>query len=768
MGPQFVRLLKRLCRASCLAIAVVSPAHALESAARSDDFDAGMKAYRQGALEEAVTRWKSAAGAAEASGKTDERIVALEHLAQAQIALGYYVQAIEALQTAVRLAEATPDHGRTSALLAALGNAHIAIGPAQAAEQYLQRSLGLARGRDQQRAAAVLNDLGNLHLGQAQYEQALAAYRESVALARAAGLRVLAARALANAAAAYRRQGKAAQSDASLQEALAELRQAQESHEAVMTWIQVGLALRELRAQLDAQFNRLTTQAAEALNTAAAIANRIGDVRGLSYAWGYLGALYEDERRYAEALQLTRRAIFSAQQVNAPESLYRWQWQAGRLLKSTGATDESIAAYRRAVHTLQSIRREFSVGYGTPRGSFRDTVGRVYFQLVDLLLQRSAAAAEPQQVNSLLLEARETVELFKVAELRDYFRDECVETALAKATALDAVAHSAAVIYPILLADRIELLITLPGGLKRIALPVTGAALSAEVRRFRVALEKRTTWEFLPSAQQLYRWLIAPVEPELAALKIDTLVFVPDGALRTVPMSALHDGERFLVEKYAIGITPGLNLTDPRPIEREKLRVLALGITEPVQGFPALINVSTELQSLRALFDSTTLVNEEFRLAAMERELKNGAFTVLHIASHGEFSSDVTNTFLLAFDDRLTMDRLDQLVGLLKFRKEPLELLTLSACDTAIGDDRAALGLAGVAIKAGARSAVATLWNINDEVSSKLVAQFYRELKEPSVSRASALRRAQLSVLSNPRYDHPGFWAPFLLINNWL
>jgi len=114
------------------------------------------------------------------------------------------------------------------------------------------------------------------------------------------------------------------------------------------------------------------------------------------------------------------------------------------------------------------------------------------------------------------------------------------------------------------------------------------------------------------------------------------------------------------------------------------------------------------------------------------------------------------------------MDRLDQLVGLLKFRKEPLELLTLSACDTATGDDRAALGLAGVAIKAGARSAVATLWNISDEVSSKLVAQFYRELKDPSVSRAGALRRAQLSVLSNPRYDHPGFWAPFLLINNWL
>jgi CHAT domain-containing protein len=304
-----------------------------------------------------------------------------------------------------------------------------------------------------------------------------------------------------------------------------------------------------------------------------------------------------------------------------------------------------------------------------------------------------------------LAEARNTVELFKVAELRDYFRDECVDTALAKHAALDAISHSAAVIYPILLSDRTELLVSLPAGLKRITLPVTAKALTNEVRQFRNALEKRTTWEFLPLARQLYQWLIAPLESELVELKIDTLIFVPDGPLRTIPMAALHDGQRFLVEKFALGITPGLNLTDPRPIAREKLKVLALGVTEPVQGFPALANVATELDALRAMFSSTILLNEGLRLPDLERELRQGDFTVLHIASHGEFSSDVKKTFLLAFDDKLTMDRLDQLVGLLKFRQEPLELLILSACDTATGDDRAALGLAGVAIKAGALAA---------------------------------------------------------------
>jgi CHAT domain-containing protein len=196
--------------------------------------------------------------------------------------------------------------------------------------------------------------------------------------------------------------------------------------------------------------------------------------------------------------------------------------------------------------------------------------------------------------------------------------------------------------------------------------------------------------------------------------------------------------------------------------------VLALGLTEAVQGFPALPSVSEEMELLRGMFKTTTLVDGNFRLAPLEEKLKTEPFTIVHFASHGEFGGQPQNTFLLAFDGKLTMDRLDQFIGLFRFRDNPLELLTLSACDTAEGDDRAALGLAGIAVKAGARSAVATLWNINDPASAELVGEFYRQLQNPSVSRATALQRAQLKVLDNPRYDHPGFWAAFLLINNWL
>lgn len=114
------------------------------------------------------------------------------------------------------------------------------------------------------------------------------------------------------------------------------------------------------------------------------------------------------------------------------------------------------------------------------------------------------------------------------------------------------------------------------------------------------------------------------------------------------------------------------------------------------------------------------------------------------------------------------MTQLERLVGLFRFRREPLELLTLSACQTGSGDDRAALGLAGIAVKAGARSALATLWSINDDASSELVSEFYRQLHDASVSKARALQHAQLKLLSDRVYEHPAYWAAFLLLNNWL
>lgn len=729
----------------------------------------GRKSFQQRDFEQAALRWIEAAQLYEKAGQPRQQSEALAQLSQAYQAIGQYRKALESLESALTLARKSDDRTQIASVLGSLGNAYIAVGPADQAQRYLSEGLGMARELGSSAlAAAILNNLGNLFASHQKYRQALEAYRESRLLAEKAGKRALAARALTNAAMASLQDGQYPESRALLDKALSEMRGLGASHDQAYGWINLGLACHDLRPHLPDARDALLQRAFQAFHEATSLAEALGNPRAASYAWGYLGKLYEEERRYPEALQLTHKATFAAQRVNAPESLYRWQWQTGRLLKAQGKIEEAIASYRRAVYTLQSIRQEMSLGYGSARSSFRESVGPVYFELVDLLLQRAAAMREREQVEPYLIEAREAVELLKAAELRDYFQDDCVDAARSRATRLDIVSQTAVVVYPILLPDRTELLVSLPGGLKRFAVPVGADILTQEVRQFRRNLEKRTTREYLPHAQKLYDWLIRPLEADLASSRIDTLVFVPDGSLRTIPMAALHDGEQFLIRKYALATTPGLNLTDPRPIQREKIQVLAAGLTESVQGFPPLPHVSAELQALKDAYQGDQLLDRDFLLPTMQKELRDQPFTVLHIASHGQFESDVRKTFLLTFDDKLTMDRLNQFVGLFQFRDDPLELLTLSACQTAAGDDRAALGLAGIAIKAGARSALATLWYINDQASSVLVSEFYRQLQDPSISRAVALQRAQLKLLNDPRHEHPGYWSPFLLINNWL
>jgi tetratricopeptide (TPR) repeat protein len=320
----------------------------------------------------------------------------------------------------------------------------------------------------------------------------------------------------------------------------------------------------------------LAWRAAAVFTTAADMAQSLYDYRTLSYAWGYLGRLYEEAQRYAEAIQLTRQAAWAAQQTHVPEALYLWHWQSARLLHALGDVYAAIVAYDRAIATVQSMRPELLHAYGSVDTSFRTSLGPLYFEQVDLLLRRAAdLEAHPQaailpQYEYYLQRARDTVEQFKTAELHDYFRNTCVDAARPGITALDRVSPQALIVYPILLPDRTELLISMPTGLKRLPLPVTGVQLEQRVRIFRNALEDRDALRYLRHAQGLYARLIQPLEADFIALSIQTIVFVPDGALRTLPFAALHDGQQFLIEKYAVAITPSLTLTEPRPLPLDK------------------------------------------------------------------------------------------------------------------------------------------------------------------------------------------------------
>ncbi len=724
----------------------------------------GAAAFQRGDFAQAALNLEQASQHYAQTNQPTRQVDALLQLADAHAALGQSRQALQVLLTAEPLAEQSGDRSRIAATAVGLGQAYRLTGAPAKARQELETGIRLARqtGNDSITAAG-LNNLATLLSEQKQNRAALDAYRQSLELARRGGAGSLAAKAATNAAQTAVQLSDYALAATLLDTAWRQTQTLEDSHDKAYQL----LALGGVYLQMPTDQTRWRPLAYRAFQQASTIAANLNDQRTLAYAWGELGRLYQTERRYPEALDSTRRAVFAAQAAQAPEILYRWQWQLGRLLKAQGDMNGALSAYRQAVSNLQAIRPELTLSYAGRSESFREAVGDVFFELADLLLQHASRLPTTQQQPDLR-EARDTVEALKTNELKDYFQDDCVVALQSRITPLDRLASQTAALYPVLLPDRTELLLSLSEGIQRFTVPVDRDTLTRTVRDFRRYLEKRTTREYLPYSRRLYDWLIAPVEPTLREKRIETLIIVPDGPLRTIPMAALHDGQQFLIDRYALATTPGLTLTDLRPLKHQNAQLLLNGLTQASQGFPALEHVAEELQTIHAAYGGTVLADEKFLIPNLQRELTNTPYSIVHIASHGQFASQVDNTFILTFDGKLTMDRLERFMGLSQYRDQPVELLTLSACQTAAGDDRAALGLAGIAVKAGARSAVATLWAVDDQATALLLAEFYRQLQQPETSKAGALRRAQLSLLGEPRYRHPGYWSPFLLIGNWL
>ena len=728
-------------------------------------------AYRVGDLEAAAHQAAAAADGYRARGKTADEGRARVLNATANQGLGRYREAIRQLETAREQAGQSGDRIFQANILNRLGNVHLQLPDNATATSLLNAALQIAESEQNESLQADIHEsMGNLEGLQGNATKAIGHYRRSQQLTSVKSDIARAARVGGSLGQRLLETGDPAAADIALAEAGKHAGSLPDSHDTAYLLIRIARLQQQAAELLPARRAALLRATYEGLQRAEQVAMRIGDTRAQSWALGYLGELYESQGRVDGARQLARQAIYALQGLHAPELLFRWQWQQGRLLKAEGNTGKAIDAYRGAIRTLHGVRAELAASLERSRESYHRLVGPLYLEYADLLLQAGEATADPDEVQRRLVEARDAVELLKTVELQDYFQDDCVSLARSRVQGLEqALSPQTAVIYPILFPDRTELLVSSGDGLSRHTVDVTAAEMTAEVRDFRLKLEKRTTRQYMRPARRLYEWLIRPLEQELTSRDIDTLVIVPDAALRTIPMAALHDGEQYLVSKYALASTPSLELTDPRPIRAQNIDLLLNGLTEAVQGFPALPNVATELDTLQSMYEARVLEDDAFSSHSFSGALADHPYSVVHIASHGKFEGRVSDSFILTYDDRLTMDDLEQYIGLSQVRvDQPVELLTLSACQTAAGDDWAGLGLASIAIKAGARSALATLWYVNDRVTTELVTAFYRNLGKPDTTKAEALQQAQLEILADMRYRHPAYWAPYLLIGNWL
>ncbi len=514
------------------------------------------------------------------------------------------------------------------------------------------------------------------------------------------------------------------------------------------------------------------SEIAQIMATAIQQAKSLGDQRAQAYALGHLGELYEQTQQWSDAKNLTQQALLLAQAINAPDIAYQWQWQLGRLLKAQGDKSGAIAAYTEAFKTLQSLRGDLVATNPDVQFSFRDQVEPVYRQLVELLLQ-SEGASDPTQQN--LVQARVVIESLQVAELANFFREACVDTnPVLVDRIVDQDDPKAAVVYPIILEDRLEVILKLPRQKNLRHYTVRNIPRKQIERTLEQLRQKLTEPDAIQAvrslSQQVHGWLIQPIEAELDRSGVKTLAFVLDGPLRNIPMAALYDGQQYLVEKYAVALSPGLQLVDPNPLPQERLKALTAGLTNPppkFQNFAPLPAVRSELNLIeQAGVSTSTLLNQEFTSKSLAQQINSAPYNVVHLATHGQFSSQAKNTFVLASDGPINVNQLDNLVQSRdQSRPDAIELLVLSACETATGDDRAALGLAGVAVRAGARSTMASLWQIDDQSTAIFIGEFYRQLANSEVTKAEALRRAQMTLLKKyPNYSRPGYWAPLCFV----
>jgi CHAT domain-containing protein/tetratricopeptide (TPR) repeat protein len=715
---------------------------------------------KKGQPETAWEIWQQAEAAYERSDDLLGTVGAQINQSQALQTMGLYRRANAELEEITNVLASQPDSAVKAIALKSLGNVFQTSGSLQQSQQYLNESLALyQRIGDQTAATDTLFSLANTLRLMGDTDAALENYEAVEARSPNAFLQTK-ARLNRLSLLIHTQQWEAAQQLAG--SAYAQLQTLPASREAIYSRVNLAESLLSQSDETHKPMSWLSVdRVATLLSEAIQQAQTLQDSRAQSLATGELSKVYGYTGQWSDSQALAQQALTLAQNSNAQDIAYRWQQQLGKSHHQQGQEDAAIASYSNAVDTLKQVRRDLLATNADVQYSFRETVEPVYRELVNLLLLPDDASQQS------LSQAREVIEALQLAELENYFRSACVD---ATSEYIDKLDGEAAVLYPIVLSDRVEVILSLPDlPLRHYRTWQTATATNETVDElFQYFNPALSTNKRLKLSQQLYEWLITPAEAALSENNIHTLVFVLDGQFRSIPMAALYDGEQYLLEKYSVALTPGLKLLGPHFQDPKPLQALMLGLTEARNGFSALPGVRNEIEQVSARVNAEVLFDEDFTKKNLSDEIDRVPFPVLHLATHGQFSSNLEETFLMAWDQKLSLGDLDDLLRTRRQQNDPIELMVLSACQTAEGDDRAALGLAGMAIRSGARSTLATLWAVNDESTAALMTQFYQELSNADLSKAEALRLAQIKILQNPEFSHPYYWSPFVLIGNWL
>jgi CHAT domain-containing protein len=722
----------------------------------------------RGQTEAAVNTWQTAADIYQQLDEQSAFIRNRINSAGALQALGLYRQSQKMLTQVRKTLTNQPDTSMKAAGLRSLGDILRLVGDLKQSHQVLQESLKVASSlRSNQAMAEAYLSLGNTSRAQGDTQAASKFYQQAASASPAPNTRI---QLLLNQFGLFVATKQYDAAAALAPQITSEISNLPASRMAVYAQINYAQNLGRLKQNHNGK-SPSWLDIAQSLAQAAKLAQNLQDKRAESYATGTLGWVYEQAGQLPQAKNLTEKALFAAGVINASDIAYQWQWQMGRLWRAEGNIKAAITAYEQAFQTLKSLRNDLAAISPDVQFSFTESVEPVYRELVDLLLQ---FLGDDKSNQDNLKKARNVIESLQLAELDNFFRSACL-TPTVNIDEIIEQYQKTAIIYPIILPDRLEIILKLPNqDLRRYRTVIIQDKVESTLNDLRTyLLDVTRTAQVKQQSQQVYDWLIRPAENDLASSGVTTLVFVLDGSLRNIPMAVLYDNQKqkYLLEKYAIALTPGLQLLDPKPLQKVQLNALTAGVGEEraIEGreFPPLENVPRELKEIQTeVAVSEELLNQEFTKTKLQNQLQSAPFSVVHLATHGKFSSNPDETFILTWDTLLKVQEFDTLVRVSdQNQSKNIELLVLSACKTAEGDKRAALGLAGVAVRAGARSTLATLWSVDDKSTADLMSEFYRQLNT-GITKAEAIQRAQLAVFAEEK--RPYFWGPYVLVGNWL
>ncbi|NEP62190.1 MAG: tetratricopeptide repeat protein [Symploca sp. SIO2G7] len=798
-------------------------------------YQEGMQLSKRGQYQPALERFQQGLGIARELEDRSQEWKSLNQMGLVYQSLGEYKLALDFLEQALEIRQQVSQN--TGAIHFNLGQVYSSLGDYTKALDFYQQASALSSGNKLGKVRIAIAT-GSVYSNLGQYQLALDSYQQALALLKSINYnkKLLEGAALNNIGQVYREQGKYELALEYYQQALTiqKLLGSKRGEGAILD--NMGEAYYHLE-----QYNK----ALEYYQQALVISQEVGDRATEGENLSNIGYLLEQQQQpelaivffkqsvnVREAIRESIKELPPAQQQSYTATIakdYRHLadllLQQNRILEAQQVLD--LLKVQELEDYLRNVRGNETTAQGVPNlepeEQIQDGIAGILDQAIaigkELNQLRQQGNRTPQEEQRLiqLVNAQEKI----IADFNYFIESPEVEALITQLTPktrkpdlvddledllsiqdnLKDLQQNAVLLYPLILEDRLELVLTTPDSPPiRRTVSVTKDQLNQAIVSFRQALDNPSSDAQQP-AQQLYNWLIKPLEKDLKAAQAETLIYAPDGQLRYIPLAALYDGQQWLVQRYRINNITAASLTDLNSQPTSELKILAgafttgshsVTIAKERFNFGGLPYAGVEVKTLAKTVPGTTqLFNDAFN--PQDTKPQMGDHTILHFATHGAIVAGRPEESFILFGDGTPVTIAD----VRNWNLNNVDLVVLSACETGLGGNLGTgaeiLGLGYQMQRAGARAAIASLWTVDDGGTQALMNAFYGVL-QGNQTKAEALRQAQIALITGDytavgeqrgsivarqirdelqpevvnRLNHPFYWAPFILIGNGL